>query len=678
MATKAPLTPEEKRLKELLRRADEADSRLNASINQQYDSLAKIREAQAPSGSRREKLFRRASIGAEGALDNTKLNSQEAKAIADTIVESLSIINPANVTSRELKALRQQVTLLQSETKNLPDKQDGEQLFASLEAIKGELNGFAKSSPFGGSGFGKVAGALGSGLASGTQHGISGLVSAATGGNKAAAGLTNAAFGAVGGLWNIGKAITAPRSNISAQIAEKTNLIQAKIAESAARNDMNQIGAQISGVGGIARVGGVAIGKVASAMSGSGSSDGGIQELVNIAKAQKLDISQWIKTMQYNSSEEKYFRESLLDKLDEIYQALDGDGPKKKKKDDKDEKESKGKIGDFFKDALEGIGAIFTGSGLVKIIAGLANVIGKVTIALGVGWLGWEIGKWVGDKTYNTVKDKPGFTNTIDYIGDAMTGKKKASFGDTKSMTPGEAAIAAAQIVGGGVDAGVLMGIKNIETRPNDPNNIKNKNSSATGPWQITTETANSLRKKYPQFGYIINGDVSDPLVNAMMAALINREGIERKMVTGAQAYLEHQAGDRDAQKLKRASPTAIAADIVGHKNAMLNQSIYYNHGVPRTVGEVNTYLGRVDRDRENFDMNNIQTKIAMSKYLSAQEEQRARTRAAIARDSGGSTPVVVSGGGGSSGGGSTAPVAIPDSTLQACNAANLVFNQCR
>ena len=141
-----------------------------------------------------------------------------------------------------------------------------------------------------------------------------------------------------------------------------------------------------------------------------------------------------------------------------------------------------------------------------------------------------------------------------------------------------------------GVDYGYLMAMAEKESGFNP--NAKSTTSSASGLFQFTDSTWNSVIAKYPQYGVGPN-DRMDPEKNALMAAVLTKENTKSLQTYGisnpssSDLYLAHFAGPSTAAKLLKAPPGTPAVDIVGQKVANANPSIFYSNGSPKTTGQV-------------------------------------------------------------------------------------------
>jgi len=158
---------------------------------------------------------------------------------------------------------------------------------------------------------------------------------------------------------------------------------------------------------------------------------------------------------------------------------------------------------------------------------------------------------------------------------------------------------AAAKMVG--VDEKLMATMAAIESGFNY--SIKATTSSATGLYQFTRDTWNSMKQKFAaKYGIDPDTPATDPRANALLGAEFIKynaqslAGLGRKL-TDTDLYTAHFLGAGGAKKFLSASPDAIAANVMPDA-AAANQSIFYSSGRALTVAEVYAKLNGLIRNK--------------------------------------------------------------------------------
>jgi LAS superfamily LD-carboxypeptidase LdcB len=184
---------------------------------------------------------------------------------------------------------------------------------------------------------------------------------------------------------------------------------------------------------------------------------------------------------------------------------------------------------------------------------------------------------------------KSGYEGESKTLGKAFGYKESASFGNVKN-TINEAAKMA------GVDPKMMQSFAAVESGMNP--NAKASSSSASGLFQFTGGTWKATVAKYgAKYGIDPNTSPTDARANSLMAAEYMKENMKainkhRPNPTAGDVYAAHFLGASGANRLFRADPSAIAADLLP-RAAGSNKSIFFkSDGSPRTVAELQSHLG--------------------------------------------------------------------------------------
>lgn len=146
-----------------------------------------------------------------------------------------------------------------------------------------------------------------------------------------------------------------------------------------------------------------------------------------------------------------------------------------------------------------------------------------------------------------------------------------------------------------GVDPGFMFAMAKQESGFNP--NAKAPTSSATGLYQFTRSTWNSMVDKYGKQYGISYDDIRDPAANAIMGGLYTRENKDYLQTTlgiepeHTDLYFAHFLGAGGAKKFLKGAmqdSTQPAVNLVTSSQAQANRSIFYHKdGRPRTAKEV-------------------------------------------------------------------------------------------
>lgn len=142
----------------------------------------------------------------------------------------------------------------------------------------------------------------------------------------------------------------------------------------------------------------------------------------------------------------------------------------------------------------------------------------------------------------------------------------------------------------------VLSRIKQAESGGNP--NAKNPNSTASGLYQFTDSTWNSVVDKYGARYGITRQDKANPQAQEIMAQRLTEENaaaLSKRNIepNTANLYLAHFLGPAAAVKaLQSLGKNASAAQLFP-KAAQANQSIFFNKGKPRTIDEVYAVIAK-------------------------------------------------------------------------------------
>ncbi len=156
-----------------------------------------------------------------------------------------------------------------------------------------------------------------------------------------------------------------------------------------------------------------------------------------------------------------------------------------------------------------------------------------------------------------------------------------------------------------GMDANMLKTVAAIESGLNPM--AAAGTSSAKGLFQFIDGTWNDMLKKYgSKYGIEPGTSSLDPMANALMGAEYLKENTKvlssvKKDVNATDLYMAHFLGAGGAKQFFSADPNTSGAALLP-KAASANPSIFYNKGVPRTVGEIYKFLqDRVAQKAKDF-----------------------------------------------------------------------------
>ena len=149
-----------------------------------------------------------------------------------------------------------------------------------------------------------------------------------------------------------------------------------------------------------------------------------------------------------------------------------------------------------------------------------------------------------------------------------------------------------------GVNPDLMATISAIES--GFKSTVKAATSSATGLNQFITSTWDTMVDKFgSKYGIPKGTPPTDPRANALLGAEFTKgnlealKGVVDRPLTATDAYLAHFLGAGGAKQLLKASPDAIAANIMPAA-ARANKSIFYDsNGSPKTVSGVYAEIDR-------------------------------------------------------------------------------------